>query len=301
MRSSERLSGIAGKEVPSWLSATLVLATVGGLIWLERRRPLRRCTQDKRRRDLRNLAVAGLSAVAISRFEKPVVQLLSRWVDRERWGLLKALRLPVWLEVPLAIVLLDYTLYVWHVLTHKVGFLWRFHVVHHADLDMDLTTAIRFHFGEMILSVPWRAAQVLLIGASPLALTTWQLMTLLAILFHHSDVELPHWLERRLCRLIVTPRVHGIHHSVVRWETDSNWSTIFTWPDVLHGTIRLNVPQDEVTIGVAGYRDPEELKLPDLVRMPFAPQRPSWELHESDLEATRRPEALPEPIHTLAE
>ena len=289
------------QEVPSWVSGVLVLATVGGLLWLERRRPLRRRTQDKRRRDLRNLAVAGLSAAAISRFEKPVVQPLSRWVDRERRGLLKLLRLPVWLEVPLAVVLLDYTLYVWHVLTHKVGFLWRFHQVHHADLDMDFTTATRFHFGEMILSVPWRSAQVVLLGASPLSLTTWQLTTLLAILFHHSDVELPYGLERRLCRLIVTPRVHGIHHSVVRRETDSNWSTIFMWPDYLHGTDRLNVPQDEVTIGVPAFRDPEEVTLPRLVRMPFAAQPWPWTLPESDLEPERRPEALPAPVHSLAE
>src|SRR3954470_16049774 len=101
----------------------------------------------------------------------------------------------------------------------------------------------------MALSVPWRAAQVRLLGASPLVLSAWQTATLVAILFHHSNVELPRALEEKLRAVFVTPRVHGIHHSIVRRETDSNWGTIFTWPDRLHGTARYDVPQEAITIG----------------------------------------------------
>src|SRR5439155_4858969 len=103
--------------------------------------------------------------------EKPVTQPLTALVEQRRWGLLKRLALPAWLEVPLAVALLDYTLYIWHILVHKVRFLWRFHQPHHVDLDMDASTALRFHFGEMVLSVPWRALQIVLIGASPRALS----------------------------------------------------------------------------------------------------------------------------------
>lgn len=266
MRPPRRL---AERELPGWISGPLVALTFGALLWLERRRPLRRRTRDKVRRDARNLAMAALSAATISAFEKPLVMPLSRWVERRRVGLLKLARLPLWLELALSVVLLDYTLYVWHVLTHQVPLLWRLHEVHHVDADLDMTTALRFHALEMLASVPWRAGQVLVIGASPLGLTSWQTATLLAILFHHSDVALPHAIERRLCRLIVTPRVHGIHHSIVQRETDSNWSTIFTWPDRLHGTARLDVPQDAVTIGAPARPDAPDVPLLALLVMPF--------------------------------
>lgn len=266
------------REVPSWLSGGLILATLGTCLWLERRRPLRRRTQSKTRRDARNAAMSALTATTIRATEKPLTDALMRRVARRRWGLLRRLELPVAAEAALAVALLDYTLYVWHVLTHRVAFLWRFHRVHHADLDMDASTALRFHFAEMLLSVPWRCGQVVLIGATPLTLSLWQTLTLVAILFHHSDVELPERVERRLCRLVMTPRMHGIHHSIVQEETDSNWSTILAFPDYLHRTVRLNVPQDAVTIGVPEYRDPAELTLPKLLRMPFGAQRPPWRL-----------------------
>lgn len=265
-------SSVAERELPGWISGPLIALTFGALLWLERRRPLRRRTRDQARRGARNLAMAALSAATISAFERPVVMPLARWGERRRVGVLKLMRLPVWLDVALSLVLLDYTLFVWHVLTHRVPLLWRLHEVHHVDADLDLTTAVRFHALEMLVSVPWRAAQVLVIGASPLGLTTWQTTTLLAILFHHSNVELPHEVERRLCRLIVTPRMHGIHHSIVQRETDSNWSTIFTWPDYLHGTARLDVPQGAVTIGAPARFDTPDLGLLTLLVMPFTPR-----------------------------
>jgi sterol desaturase/sphingolipid hydroxylase (fatty acid hydroxylase superfamily) len=162
------------------------------------------------------------------------------------------------------------------VLVHRVPWLWRFHKVHHVDLDLDASTALRFHFGEMAISTIWRAAQVRALGVSPLALSVWQTALLLSILFHHSNVELPLALERRLGRFIVTPRMHGIHHSIVREETDSNWSSGLTIWDRLHGTLRLGIPQEEITIGVPSYRDPREVVLPEVLRMPFRKQRPTW-------------------------
>ncbi len=289
---------MAESKVPGWLSGLLVGGTLCALLWLERRRPLRRAVEPKGRRNARNLAVAALSAAAIQLAEKPITQPLTGLVERRRWGLLKRLSLPVWLEVPLAVALLDYTLYLWHVLVHQVPFLWRFHQPHHVDLDLDASTALRFHFAEMVASVPWRAAQVVVIGVSPLALSVWQTATLVEILFHHSNVELPVEVERWLCRLIVTPRMHGIHHSVVPEETGSNWSSGLTVWDWLHGTLRLNVPQDAITIGVLAYRAAEEVTLPHVLAMPFGEQRDSWRL-PGDGRPTRPP--LPVPTDELLE
>jgi sterol desaturase/sphingolipid hydroxylase (fatty acid hydroxylase superfamily) len=265
-------------RVPGWLSLILIGGTLGALCWLERRRPLRRAVEPKSRREGRNLVVAGLSAAAIQLAEKPIVAPLAECVQRRRWGLLKLVNLPAWIEVPLAVLLLDYTLYLWHILVHKVPLLWRFHVVHHVDLDLDASTAVRFHFGEMVVSVPWRAAQVLVIGASPLSLSVWQTLTLLEGLCHHSNVELPVEVERLLCELIVTPHMHGIHHSIIEEETNSNWSSELTLWGWLHGTLRLNVPHDDITIGVPAYRDAEAVTLPRILALPFEEQRPTWKL-----------------------
>jgi sterol desaturase/sphingolipid hydroxylase (fatty acid hydroxylase superfamily) len=284
------------QKIPWWLSVPLVLGTFGLLVWLERRRPLRGEVESKLRRGARNLAVAGFGAVVLRLTESPVALSLTALVEQHNLGLLKRLPLPAWLEVALAIILLDYTLYVWHVLTHKVPFLWRFHVAHHVDLDLDASTALRFHFGELLLSVPWRVSQIILIGVSPLAFSVWQTLLLLSILFHHSNIRLPVSAERWLNRLIVTPRMHGIHHSMVREETNSNWSSGLTIWDRLHGTLRLNVPQDEVTIGVPAYREPRDVELLKILAMPFGEQRPSWQLPDN---GEPRREVLPMPAERL--
>ena len=264
------------RALPPWLTAALVTGTFLALALFERRRPLRRAVEPGLQRTGRNLAIAALGAIAVQVAEMPVASRAAAAVERRGWGLVKRLALPVWLEVPLALLLLDYTLYVWHVLTHRVPVLWRFHAVHHIDLDLDASTAVRFHFGELTLSTPWRVAQVVVIGASPLALSIWQTGLLMSILFHHSNVELPLWLERRVGRVFVTPRMHGIHHSQVRDETDSNWSSGLTVWDWLHGTLRLNVPQSGITIGVPAFTDPDDVTLPKMVALPFTPQRPHW-------------------------
>jgi sterol desaturase/sphingolipid hydroxylase (fatty acid hydroxylase superfamily) len=247
----------------------VVAGTFLTLAVLERRRPLRRAVEPGLQRTGRNLAMATIGSIAVSLAETPIVTRAAAIVERRRWGLVKWLRLPPWLEVSAAVVLMDYTLYLWHVLTHRMPALWRFHAVHHIDLDLDASTAVRFHFGELILSTPWRLAQVVAIGTSPLALSIWQTGLLASILFHHSNLKLPINVERRLSRVIVTPRMHGIHHSVVRGETDSNWSSGLSVWDWLHRTLKLNVPQLEITIGVPGFQSIDDVGLPKMLALPF--------------------------------
>ena len=280
--------------LPAWLTGGLIVGAYAALIWAENRRPLRRRTQPVVSRDLRNLALAAMSGVVLGVLQAPVVGPLTRLVERRRWGLLKALRLPGWLELPLAVAAMDYTLYLWHVWTHK-GPLWRFHQAHHVDLDMDASTAVRFHFGEMAASVPYRALQVVLIGVGPRAFSVWNAFLMTCIAFHHSNLRLPPRLERWIAPVLVTPRNHGIHHSIVREETDSNWSSGLTIWDRLHGTLRLDTPQQEITIGVPAWRDPAELDLVGVAAMPFGPQRDSWRLPDGS-----RPRRGPPPACALA-
>jgi sterol desaturase/sphingolipid hydroxylase (fatty acid hydroxylase superfamily) len=263
-------------ELPGWLTGLLIVGTAAAVLYFETRRPLRKTRQDKVRRDLRNLSMSAMTAATIRATEKPLVALLMREAQKRNFGLLRMVRLPAWLEVPLSVLLLDYTLFLWHILTHRSRILWRLHQTHHVDLDLSASTALRFHPGEMFLSSPWRGAQVVLLGVSPLGLSVWQTLTFMAIMFHHSNVKLPLEFERKLCRMVVTPRMHGVHHSIVHEETDSNWTVIFSWWDYLHGTVRLDVSQEEITIGVPAYQDPAELTLGRLLKLPWTADRPSW-------------------------
>jgi sterol desaturase/sphingolipid hydroxylase (fatty acid hydroxylase superfamily) len=207
--------------------------------------------------------------VATQLAERPLTGPLARLVERRGVGLVPRLPLPPWARTAVAVLLLDYTLYLWHVLLHRVPFLWRHHKVHHADLDMDASTALRFHAGELLASAPWRMAQVVLIGVTPRALALWQRLLLLSVMFHHSNVRLPRRVERWLGRVVMTPRLHGIHHSIVLEEQDSNWSSGLTLWDALHGTLRDDVAQEALTIGVAAYRRPADVTLPRLMTMPY--------------------------------
>jgi sterol desaturase/sphingolipid hydroxylase (fatty acid hydroxylase superfamily) len=154
-----------------------------------------------------------------------------------------------------------------------VPFLWRFHHVHHTDLDLDVSTAFRFHFGEMLLSVAARTLQVVIVGASPVAALVYEIVLEASTEFHHSNSRLPLRLERVLGWFIMTPRAHGIHHSIVAQETNSNYSNFLILWDRLHRTLRLNVRQAEIVVGVPDYRDPSELGLVSLLLMPFRRQR----------------------------
>jgi len=176
------------------------------------------------------------------------------------------------------LVMADLTLYYWHRLSHVVPVLWRFHNVHHVDPDLDVTTAGRFHVVEYALLAIVGAAQTVVFGLDDRTAAVVQAVLVGALLFQHSNVRLPFWLERLLGLLLVTPRMHGIHHSVVKSESRSNYGRLLRIWDLLHGTLRLNVPQKEVLIGVAGYLGPGDSDLGHLLLMPFAEQRDYWRL-----------------------
>ena len=195
------------------------------------------------------------------------------WIafQNQEWkiGLNFLYELPAWTEGAIAFLLLDYMNYLWHVLNHKVPLLWRFHLVHHTDIDMDVTTAIRFHAGETITSVVFRGLAVLLTGATPILVLVYEIIFEAATQFHHSNWRLPVRLEKVLNKVIVTPRMHGIHHSVIRNETDSNYSVIFSWWDRLHKTFNIILHKQDAVTGVPSYSNPRELTVGYLLKLPF--------------------------------
>ncbi len=258
------------------ITGGVIAIVFGVMLVLEHRRPLRRSVEPKPRRIVRNLAMGALAVATATLLQLPVLIPLSRWVLEKRIGLLHMVELPTAIHVTAAVVLLDYTLWVWHWANHRVPFLWRFHLVHHVDRDLDSSTALRFHFGEHALSLFYRSAQIVIIGASPLAVWTWQLVLFASILFHHANVELSPALERRLVRFIVTPRMHGIHHSDYLNETNSNWASLLSCWDFLHRTILLSVPQRDVVIGVPAFQDPREVTIGKILLLPFRRQRADW-------------------------
>lgn len=269
----------------------LVIAVLWLLTAAERLRPLRRKAAAGFGRVLTNNGLAVTAFVVMRLALIPVVVAVAGLAHRNGFGLVKLLPVPGWAQAALALALLDYSMYLWHRANHRVGFLWRFHNVHHCDLGLDVSTALRFHFGEMILSVFVRSVQVAVIGAGPLLVLVYEVVLEISTAFHHSNLRLPIRLERALGWVFVTPRMHGIHHSVVTREADSNYSNLLSAWDRLHRTALLDVPQDTITIGVPGYRDAAELTFLRLLVLPFRKQR---ERPHDDEGATRKAGVLAE-------
>jgi sterol desaturase/sphingolipid hydroxylase (fatty acid hydroxylase superfamily) len=266
-----------GSRSPRWLTPFIVGAAFVAIAVAESRRPLRHRREPKLRRVARNLTMAVLSALATSALQATLLAPVAERVERQQLGLLNRVSMPRWLRTAAGVLLLDYTLWWWHFANHRVPLLWRFHLVHHVDRDLDASTALRFHFGEMALAVFFRIGQLRLLGVSGTAVSIWQTLLLTSIAFHHSNLRLPAAAERRLVLCVVTPRMHGIHHSNNRDETDSNWSSLFSWWDRLHGTLRLDVPQDAIEIGVPAYEHPRDVTIGRITALPFVAQRDDWE------------------------
>jgi sterol desaturase/sphingolipid hydroxylase (fatty acid hydroxylase superfamily) len=261
---------------PAWLTPAIIAIGFFLFLAMETASPLRRRREPRLRRTVRNLAIAGLGLATVELLQIPVLLPVARWTAEKRFGLLGAINATGWPRVLSALLLLDYTLWFWHWMNHRVLFFWRFHSVHHVDRDMDASTALRFHFGELGLSVGFRALQVLALGVDPFSVAVWQTLLFASILFHHSNTRLPIPLERVLVRLIVTPRMHGIHHSDYENETNTNWSSLLSAWDYLHGTIRLDVPQEEIRVGVPAYDDPRRVTLGKILAMPFRRRGTDW-------------------------
>jgi sterol desaturase/sphingolipid hydroxylase (fatty acid hydroxylase superfamily) len=258
--------------------SAVVIAVFLMLLGLESRFPLRQAKRSKLSRFWLNVVISGLALATGAFIVAPLALRVLAWASENSMGLLNRVSLPVATELVVGFLLMDLSFYYWHRANHSFPLFWRFHNVHHLDPDLDVSTSFRFHFGEVLYSVAFRVLQVSFIGVSFSTFLIYELFFQCATLFHHSNVRLPIGLERALNKIIVTPRMHGIHHSIVKDETNSNYSVIFRWWDVLHGTLRLNVKQSDVIIGVPAYRGPEDNKFLTLLMLPFRKQREYWRL-----------------------
>jgi len=254
-----------------------IMAAFLFLFVLENARPLRRPKRARGPRFLINALITALSFGVGLAVVRPLALLgVAAWAETHTFGLLPWSGLPFWLQFALGFLWMDLSFYWWHRANHVYPLLWRFHNAHHIDPDMDVSTSFRFHFAETFYSAAFRVLQVGVAGIAPFTYLIYEFVFNLATLFHHSNLKLPLSLERLLNKVIVTPRMHGVHHSAVGPETNSNYSVIFRWWDYVHHTLRLNVPQKDIVIGVPGYLEPQDNSVLHLITLPFARQRPYW-------------------------
>ncbi|EOR92978.1 sterol desaturase [Arcticibacter svalbardensis MN12-7] len=240
------------------------------LFVLEQKRKLRKITQPLKKRIPTNAIVAIPAFVLLRLLFLPLMVKLA--FHNKYYEVGRQLNLPPILRWVITFLILDYGNYLWHVVNHKIPLLWRFHLVHHTDLDLDTTTAFRFHFGEMIGSVFSRGLFVLLANASAKQVLYYELLFEAATQFHHSNIKIPIKKDNLLNKLIVTPRMHGIHHSVNKDETNSNYSVIFSFWDRIHRTFNAKPKQQQLIIGVPAYRDAKLMTPTALWSMPFKKQ-----------------------------
>ena len=222
-----------------------------------------------------NLGILAVDALAV-RLIIPTAAVGFAILAAERgWGLFHVLGTPGWLAALLGFLLLDLIIYAQHFAFHHVPVLWRLHRMHHADLDIDVTTGVRFHPIEILLSMVIKIAAVLALGIPAISVLIFEVVLNATSMFNHSNVKMPERLDRVIRWFVVTPDMHRVHHSILRRETDSNFGFNLPWWDRLFGTYR-GAPEaghTAMTIGIPMFRDPRELRLDRLLTQPFRSDR----------------------------
>lgn len=218
-----------------------------------------------------NLALVVVDTV-ILRLTFPILAVgLALMAEERGWGLFNVLDLPLWLAVLLSILLLDLAIYLQHVLFHAVPGMWRLHRMHHADLEFDVTTGLRFHPVVIVLSMVIKLAVVAALGAPAVAVLVFEVLLNATALFNHANIRLPAGLDRVLRWVVVTPDMHRVHHSVIPAETNSNFGFNLPWWDRLLGTYRAQpkAGHDGMTIGIEQFRTPRDLWLDRMLVQPL--------------------------------
>ena len=218
-----------------------------------------------------NIGIVIVDAVLV-RLVFPITAVgLALVAEARGWGLFYVLDLPTWLSVPLAVMALDLAVYLQHVLFHAVPTLWRLHRMHHADLELDVTTGTRFHPIEIILSMGIKLGAVAAMGVPAVAVLAFEVLLNATSIFNHSNVRIPAWVDRGLRWIVVTPDMHRVHHSILAPETNSNFGFNLPWWDRLFGTYRDQPSAGHLgmTIGIEQFREPAEQRLGCMLTQPF--------------------------------
>lgn len=249
-------------------AAALVFSAMALWEWAAPRRLL---TAGRRPRWPGNLGILALDILA-ARLLVPITAVGAALIATSNgWGLFALLALPYWAAFVLGVVVLDLVIYTQHVVFHHVPVLWRLHRMHHADVDIDVTTGLRFHPLEILISAGIKIAAVLVLGVPATAVVVFEVLLNATAMFNHSNVALPARLDRLARWIVVTPQMHQVHHSIVRAETDSNFGFNLPWWDRLFGTYCAEPAAGEqnIVIGLPIFRDVAELGIVRLLTQPF--------------------------------
>ncbi|MDB4948078.1 MAG: sterol desaturase family protein [Gemmatimonadetes bacterium] len=271
---------------PAFVLKPAGAAAALALLWvLESAAPMFEGRRGRAGHDLANVALGVMNAALVSLAFAWATLRVTEWARAHGFGLLRVLPLGGWLSTVAAVVLMDGWMYAWHRMNHRVPLLWRFHAVHHADAELDASTALRFHTGEIVLSSLARLAVLPLLGLSVGQVLLYETLLLPVILFHHSNVRVPPRLDRALRTAIVTPWMHWVHHSERRPETDSNYASVFSFWDRAFGSFRLRDRPGEIRLGLGIADERAWRTLPGMLLMPFRAHA------ATSAEAERRPGA----------
>jgi sterol desaturase/sphingolipid hydroxylase (fatty acid hydroxylase superfamily) len=218
-----------------------------------------------------NVGIVILDTVLVRLVFPTTAVGLALLAEARGWGLFHTLDLPLWASVPIAVMALDLAIYLQHVLFHAVPALWRLHRMHHADLELDVTTGARFHPVEILLSMGIKLGVVAALGAPAVAVLVFEVLLNATSMFNHSNIRMPVWLDRVLRWVVVTPDMHRVHHSIVVRETNSNFGFNLPWWDRLFGTYRDQpaAGHETMTIGIEQFREPAEQRLDRMLTQPF--------------------------------
>jgi sterol desaturase/sphingolipid hydroxylase (fatty acid hydroxylase superfamily) len=232
------------------------------------RRPL---TTSKIIRWFSNLGLVLIDSIVVRLFFPTALAGIALLVQQRGWGLFNQFELPYLLKIIFSVLVLDFVIYLQHIVFHSVPLFWRLHMVHHTDMDIDVTTGVRFHPIEIILSMGIKMIVVVLIGAPAVAVLIFEIILNGTSMFNHGNVHYSQNIDSILRLLVVTPEMHRVHHSTIRWETNSNLGFNFPWWDRLFGTYRGQPAKGhlEMTIGLDQYKEPNKLTLPWLLVLPF--------------------------------
>ena len=257
-----------------FLGVFLVLALVE-LAW-----PKRKLAVSKGRRWLTNLGIAGVDSVVLrvmAALAVPVAAVAAAfYAQAHGLGLLNQVGWPQWLKLVLSLLALDLAIWAQHLASHKIAILWRLHQVHHADRDIDVTTAVRFHPVEIALSMLWKIVVVVPLGASPFAVFLFEVILNACAMFNHANIALPAWLDRIVRALVVTPDMHRVHHSVLRREHDSNYGfNLSVWDRLFRTyTAEPEAGQLGMQIGLTPYQSEAPTRFTWSLWLPFGRQQP---------------------------
>lgn len=252
--------------------------------------PRRMLTTPKRARWVGNMGITLLNTAGLRLFFPLLAVDVAALAQERGWGLLSTLQLSHAWSFLLGVLVLDFIVYLQHVMFHTIPLFWRLHMVHHADLDVDATTGLRFHPIEVFLSMALKMAVVVVLGPSPEAVLFFEVALNATSLFNHGNVRLSPGIDKVLRLLVVTPDMHRVHHSVTIRETNSNFGFNFPWWDRILGTYRDQpaAGHTNMVIGLSQFRDPRRLSLPWMLFLPFVGDPGSYAINRRGGEPIKR-------------